>query len=39
MNSQPTHQISTGDNFDVKVFNKIYDENRIEDAYDDGYGS
>ena len=39
MNSQPTQQISTGDNFDVKVFNKIYDENRIEDAYDDGYGS
>ena len=39
MSSQPTHQISTGDNFDVKVFNKIYDENRIEDAYDDGYGS
>ena len=39
MNSQPTHQISTGDNFDVKVFNKIYDENRIEDAYDNGYGS
>jgi curved DNA-binding protein CbpA len=39
MGSQPTQQISTGDNFDVKVFNKIYDENRIEDAYDDGYGS
>ena len=39
LGSQPTHHISTGDNFDVKVFNKIYDENRIEDAFDDGYGS
>ena len=38
LESQPTHQISTGDNFDVKVFNKIYDENRIDDAYDSGYG-
>ena len=39
LGSQPTHHISTGDNFDVKVFNKIYDENRIENAFDDGYGS
>ena len=36
--SQPIYQISTGDNFDIKVFNKIYDENRIDDAYDSGYG-
>ena len=27
------------DNFDSEVFNKIYEENRIEEAYDDGYGS
>ena len=38
MKSQPTKHISSGDNFDVKVFNKIYDENRLNDAYDDGYG-
>ena len=39
LQSQPTKHISAGDNFDVKVFNKIYQENRIEEAYDDGYGS
>ena len=27
------------DNFDSAVFNKIYEENKIEEAYDDGYGS
>ena len=27
------------DNFDVDVFNRIYDENKIPDAFDDGYGS
>ena len=27
------------DNFDSAVFNKIYEENRIEEAFDDGYGS
>jgi curved DNA-binding protein CbpA len=27
------------DNFDSAVFNKIYDENRIEEAFDGGYGS
>jgi curved DNA-binding protein CbpA len=37
--SQPTQHIDAGDNFDVKVFNKIYEENRIEDSYDEGYGS
>jgi len=37
--SQPTQHIEAGDNFDVKVFNKIYEENRIEDSYDEGYGS
>ena len=37
--SQPTQHIDSGDNFDVKVFNKIYGENRIEDSYDKGYGT
>jgi curved DNA-binding protein CbpA len=37
--SQPTQHIDAGDNFDIKVFNKIYEENRIEDVYDEGYGS
>ena len=27
------------DNFDSAVFNKIYEENRVEEAFDDGYGS
>ena len=27
------------DNFDSVVFNKIYEENKIEEAFDDGYGS
>ena len=26
------------DNFDIEVFNKIYEENKLEDPYDDGYG-
>mgnify|MGYP003656472240 CR=1 FL=1 len=31
-------QKMTNDNFDVNVFNKVYDENRMEDIYDKGYG-
>jgi hypothetical protein len=27
------------DNFDSDLFNKIYKDNRVEEAYDDGYGS
>jgi curved DNA-binding protein CbpA len=27
------------DNFDSVLFNKIYEENKIEEVYDDGYGS
>ena len=27
------------DNFDINVFNKIYNENRIEDVFDKGYSS
>jgi len=27
------------DNFDSEVFNKIYEENRVEESFDSGYGS
>ena len=27
------------DNFNIKIFNKIYEENRLDDPYDDGYGT
>ena len=33
------HNINMKDNFDADLFNKIYEENRIEEAFDDGYGS
>ena len=26
------------DSFDVNLFNKIYDENKIQEVFDDGYG-
>ena len=41
---QSTHSSGTkvklmdGDKFDVELFNKIYDENRLHDVSDDGYG-
>ena len=35
---QPKVNRSMQDNFDSNLFNKIYDENRIEDVYDRGYG-
>ena len=37
--SQPMVNVDMRDNFDVNLFNKIYEDNRIGDAYDDGYGS
>ena len=37
--SQPRVNVDMRDNFDVNLFNKIYEENRIGDVYDDGYGS
>lgn len=37
--SQPKVNIDMRDNFDVNLFNKIYEDNRIGDVYDDGYGS
>ena len=27
------------DNFNIKIFNKIYEENRLDDPFDDGYGN
>ena len=30
--------VNMTDNFDVNLFNKVYDENQINTAYDDGYG-
>jgi curved DNA-binding protein CbpA len=37
--SQPMMNVDMKDNFDVNLFNKIYSDNRINDVYDDGYGS
>lgn len=36
---QIAQNINMKDNFDADLFNKIYEENKIEDAYDHGYGS
>jgi len=30
--------VNMTDNFDVNMFNKIYDENKLDDVYDRGYG-
>ena len=37
--SQPKVNVNMKDNFDGELFNKIYEENKIKDAYDKGYGS
>ena len=37
--SQPKRNINMKDNFDIDTFNKIYEDNKIEDVYDSGYGS
>jgi curved DNA-binding protein CbpA len=37
--SQPKVNINMKDNFDGQLFNQIYEENKINDAYDKGYGS
>ena len=31
--------VNMTDNFDVNVFNKIYEENKIPESFDEGYGS
>ena len=30
--------VNMTDNFDINLFNKIYDENKISTPFDDGYG-
>ena len=37
--SNPVRNVNMTDNFDINVFNKIYNENRIEDVFDKGYSS
>ena len=37
--SNPRVNTKMTENFDVDLFNKIYEENRIPEAFDDGYGS
>lgn len=37
--NQPRLNTKLTEKFDVDVFNKIYDDNKIEDVYDEGYGS
>ena len=37
--AQPKVHVKMTENFDVEVFNKIYEENKIAGEYDRGYGS
>ena len=37
--NQPKINVNMTENFDVDVFNKIYQENKIKDVYDEGYSS
>lgn len=37
--NQPKVNINMKDNFDADVFNKIYEDNKIPEVYDEGYGS
>tara|TARA_B100001094_G_C18162662_1_gene790259 strand:- start:791 stop:1900 length:1110 start_codon:yes stop_codon:yes gene_type:complete len=37
-NNQGEKNIKLNDKFDCNLFNKIYDENRIDNVFDDGYG-
>ena len=36
--NQPKVNVNMQDSFDVNLFNKIYDENKIQEVFDDGYG-
>ena len=36
--NQPKVNVNMTENFDVDVFNQIYEQNKIPDVYDDGYG-
>lgn len=37
--NQPKVNVNMTENFDADVFNKIYEENKIPEAFDEGYGS
>lgn len=37
--NQPKLNTKLSEKFDADVFNKIYEDNKIEDVYDEGYGS
>ena len=37
--NQPKVNVNMTENFDVNVFNKIYEDNKISDSYDEGYDS
>ena len=36
--NQPKVNVNMTENFDINLFNKIYEDNKISDAYDEGYG-
>ena len=38
-NSDSRVNINMSENFDVNLFNKVYEENKINTAFDDGYGN
>jgi hypothetical protein len=38
-NSQELRNINMKEDFDINVFNNIYEENKIKDVYDSGYGN
>lgn len=35
----PEFSVGSGQNFDTKKFNKIFEQHRMDEVYDDGYGS
>ena len=37
--NQPKVNVNMTENFDINLFNKIYEDNKISDAYDEGYGN
>jgi DnaJ-class molecular chaperone len=37
--NQPKINVNMTENFDADVFNKIYDDNKLPEVYDEGYGS
>jgi len=37
--NQPKVNVNMTDNFDIDVFNRIYEENKIPESFDEGYGS